>query len=287
MNGKYKFSFKEIPIEKIQMDKNQPRTNYGTDGDENRLLVSIRELGLQTPLKVMENGDNYLLIDGHRRYLCAKKIGFKKMPCIVEPKMSEGEIELMRYETQNNRRDWKPIERSEAFHRIKEQFRYKNKDLAHLFHLAESVISDILSLKTLNLRYLTLMTEYDLDPAYQSEFTRLYPKLRKVGSFEIEEIIQNIFERVKRKTIKTSKDFRRLGRIFKRAAANEHELEAFLKNPDMTVSELVGHTEQSGFSGITADLINWIAKKRKDGKAFTSKEKGIMDQLMKVWKEAR
>lgn len=283
------FNFQKIPIGQVQMDKHQPRTDYGTEGDENRLLVSIREIGLQVPVKVMksENDSSFLIIDGHRRYICAKKLGFKELPCIVEDFMNPGELELCRYETQNNRRDWKPIERSEAFHRIKEAKNYRtNRELAKALHLSESIVADVLNLKNLQLRYLTLMMEYDLSQAYQSEFVKLYPKLRKIKSMEVDEIILNIFERVKHQVIKTSKDFRRLGRIFKRAAANEEEIYVFLKDLDMTIGELVGRTEQSGFSGLATDLINQIARKRKNGKAYTSKEKTILEQLLKLLKEA-
>lgn len=288
MPKKHAFVFMEIPIEKIQMDANQPRTDYGTEGDENRLLVSIRDIGLQVPIKVMKqkDGDGFLIIDGHRRYICAKKLNFKKLPCVVEENLSLGQLELRRYETQNNRRDWKPIERSEAFHRIKESMNYRtNKELAKALRLSESIVADILNLKNLQLRYLSLMMEYDLSQAYQSEFVKLYPKLRKIREFEVDEIILNIFERVKHQVIKTSKDFRRLGRIFKRASANEEEIYTYLKDADMTVSELVGRTEQSGFSGLATDLINQIGKKRKDGQAYTSKEKTILQQLRKLLKE--
>lgn len=280
--------FQEIALEDIQLDSNQPRQGYGTDGDQNRLLVSIRDIGMQVPINVMERGpgEKYLVIEGHRRYLCAKKLGFEKISCIVHPEMNPGQMELCRYETQNNRRDWKPIERSEAFHRIKQEMSFKtNKELAKCLHLSESLVTDVLNLKNLQLKYLTLMMEYNLKPAYQNEFVRLYPKLRRVKEFEIEEIIVNIFDRVKHDVITTSKDFRRLARIFKRASANEEEIVAFLKHPDMEVSELVGRTEQSGFSGLATDLINQIVKKRKNGSAYTSKEQAILNQLETLLKE--
>lgn len=283
------FDFKKIPIDKVQMDSNQPRTDYGTEGDENRLLVSIREIGIRTPIHVMKqkDGGSYLIIDGHRRYICAKKLGYTELLCVVDEYMPEGKLELCRYETQNNRRDWKPIERSEAFHRIKQSMNFKtNKELAKVLRLSESIVADILNLKNLQLKYLTLMMEYNLSQAYQSEFVKLYPKLRKIQEFEVDEIIVNIFERVKHQVIKTSKDFRRLGRIFKRASANSEEIHTFLKDPDMTVGELVGRTEQSGFSGLVTDLINQVAQKRKNGKAYTSKEKGMLEQLKKLLTEA-
>ena len=46
--------FKEIPLQLIERDPEQPRKDFGTDGDENRLWVSIRDLGIQQPLAVSE-----------------------------------------------------------------------------------------------------------------------------------------------------------------------------------------------------------------------------------------
>jgi ParB-like chromosome segregation protein Spo0J len=59
------FIFKEIPLDQIQRDPDQPRKDFGTEGDENRLLISIRDRGIQSPITVNETEpNNYIIADG-------------------------------------------------------------------------------------------------------------------------------------------------------------------------------------------------------------------------------
>jgi len=86
------------------------------------------------------------------------------------------------------------------------------------------------------------MDDHKLGPSYQVEFVKLFEKLRPIKNFTVDDIIKTLFERVQHKVIRSSKDFRTLGRIFLRATANHGYIYAFLSNPDMTVEELeAGH----------------------------------------------
>ncbi|MGA9211483.1 ParB/RepB/Spo0J family partition protein [Kaistella sp.] len=103
----------ELPPDDIEEDQNQPRKAFGLlkGGDHNRLLKSIQHYGIEELIKVcqIEEG-RYIIMDGNRRFKCAKELKFEKIPCRVYPKMNEGEFEARRYEMQNNRRGWKLIE---------------------------------------------------------------------------------------------------------------------------------------------------------------------------------
>ncbi len=284
---KYKYTFKELPISQVERDPNQPRKDFGTDGDENRLLTSIEQYGIEQPIIVSQVEDRrYIILDGHRRYICAKKLGFKTLPCRVYPKLPSGEFESRRYEIQNNRRPWKPLERSEAIQRIKNYLRFEtNKQIASHLHISESVIGNSLQLRSEKMEHLEMMAKYGLSEAYQVEFVRLKPKIRKIREFEVDDVIQKLFEKVQHKVIRSAKDFRKLGRVFLRATANEKEVYRFLSNPDMTINELENKTVHSGFSLLIEQLIQKVAGKRKDGEAFTSQEKTMLTQLSDLLKK--
>jgi hypothetical protein len=126
------------------------------------------------------------------------------------------------------------------------------------------------------------MEKYQLTEAYRLEFVRLRPKLRKIKNFEVHDIIRAIFEKVKNKVIRSSKDFRKIGKVFLRAAANETEILEFLNNPDTTVAALDLKTIQSGFSLHIEQLIQEITNKRKSGIAFSSKEETQLHELKKL-----
>lgn len=288
MQQQYKFNFKELPVNQIARDPNQPRRDFGTEGDENRLLISIRKYGIQEPIKVSEIEDEkYVIIDGHRRFICAQNLGMTAIPCRIYPTLSSGVLESLRYEIQNNRRPWRPLERSEAMERIKNDMGFdNNKELAAHLHLSETVIANSLQLRKQKLDYLTLMAKYDLSEGYQVEFVRLKPKIRKIKNLEVDDIIKIIFEKVKHRIIKNSKDFRRLGRVFLRATANEQELHHFLSNPDITISELEQRTTQSGFSLLIEQIMQKFVGKRNSGIAFSSQEKDLLDQLSDLLKKS-
>lgn len=285
---KSNYKYQELSIEKIQRDPDQPRKDFGTEGDENKLLISIKERGILEPIEVSElEDDKFIVINGHRRYIVAQKLGFKTIPCIVFPHLKKGDLETIRFEVQTNERRWKPSERSEALNRIKTEKNFKsNKELAQHLGLSETVVANSLQLRNLVMEYLSLMEKYDLPESYRVEFMRLKPKLRKLGKMEVNDIITNTFERVQNHVIKNAKDFRKLGRIFLRATANERELTHFLSDPDMTIEELEQRTLQSGSSLLVEQLIKYISSKRQKGVDFSSQEKEFLEQLRELLNQA-
>lgn len=282
------YTYQLLPIGQIQCDPDQPRKDFGTEGDENRLTISIKENGILDPIKVstLEN-NKFIIIDGHRRYKVAQKLEFKTIPCIVYPHLKTGDLETHRFEMQTNQRRWRPTERSEALERIKTAKQFKsNRELAQFLGLSETVVANSLQLRKLTLEYISLMEKYNLSETYRVEFIRLKPKLRKLGNKEVSDIIVNIFERIQNHVIKSAKDLRKLGRIFLRATANEKELNNFFSDPDMTIQELEQHTLQSGSSLLVEQLIKYISNKRQKGTNFSSQEKAFLDQLKILLNEA-
>jgi len=275
--------YKKIPLCQIQKDKNQPRKDFGTKGDTNRIKLSIEKLGLLRAIDVRRIGENkYVIIDGHRRFLCAEKLGFKEIPCQVHENVNNGDQEILRYEAQNNFRKWKPLERSESLRRIKEAKDITNKELSRYIYSSETDISRSMLLGTQSKKYKGLIKKYSLTDSYIAEFLAFQPKLRKIKNFEIDEIVENIFDRINNKVIKSAKELRKLGKIFLRAKLNEHQLYQYLSDQDMTIEELNKKTEQSGFSLLVEELMQKIAEKKSQGVEFTAQEKKFLSQLDKL-----
>ena len=279
--NKAKYNYKMVPLSQIHQDNDQPRKDIGNESDRAKLKVSIEAYGIAIPLAVCQVEDEkYDIIDGHRRYLCATDIGLAEVPCLVYPKMPEGEFESRRFEMQNNRKPWMPLERSNALARIKDVMGFRtNRELADYLHMSETPIANSLQLRNESMSYLALMHKYGLSQSYMTEFMRLKPKIRKVKNIEPNQVIVRIFEKVKAKVINTSRDFRKLGRVFKRATANEKELYRFLDDPDMTIEELSLRTVQSGFTYLIEQLMQDIKTTLSEGKAFTEQEVPLLKQL--------
>ena len=283
MNTTSKAIFKDLPLDQIVKDDNQPRRDFGTEGDENRLKVSLKDEGILIPIVVTEIAENkYLIIDGHRRVICAENLGWKEIPCRIEPKMKQGELELKRYQIQNNRRGWKPQERANALERIKVENNIDNKKLSLLVQLSTTAISNSLQLNKQKKKYKDLMNKYELDDVYQTEFIKLQPKIRRIKDIEIDDIIENIFERVRHRVISSAKEFRTLGKIFLRASANEDELYKYLKDKDMRVPELEARAVRTGFSLKIEQLTQDIVYKLQNGIKLEEKEKASVSELKKL-----
>lgn len=273
--------FKDLSLDQLECDPNQPRKDFGTDGDTNTLLQDIREVGVEVPLAVMVVApDRYIILDGHRRYKCAQKLKLPTVPCRIYEKLSPADIERKRYNIQNNRRPWRPLERSNAIERIKEAANLKtDKEVAQFLGLSISVVNCSLRLRKEKMEYIEMMERFNLAQSYRDEFLKLRPKIHKVKNFEADDIIQIIFQKIEDGKIGSAKELRMLKRIFNRDSVNENALELFLSDPDMTVAALERHTVQSGFSWLIDQVVKKIGESLQSGKDFTPQEKPILIQL--------
>lgn len=286
--------FKELPVALIDEDPQQPRSSKNTATDVERLQESLQALGMQQPIAVTKTPDGrFKVIDGHRRLKCAKQIqkdlvdkggrGWETLHCRVYPELDPGELERIRFELQNNRRPWKPLERAVALARIKESTHSKtNKEVADLLFISETQVSNALTLNKQSDEYQVLMEEYDLSDSYRTEFGKLRPKLRPIREFDIDTIIRIIFDKVKYRQATSAKDFRTLGHIFLRATANQNYIHDFLANQDMTVKELEDSTVQSGFSLWVDQIIAKMKTNERHKTPFTSQEKVVLSELKRL-----
>ncbi len=280
-----KYVYKNLPISQVHQDNDQPRKDLDEDAARAKLRDSIEMYGISVPIAVCQttSEDKYRIIDGHRRYLSARDLGIEIIPCIVYEKMPEGELESRRYEIQNNKKAWLPIEKSNALNRIKGLLGFKtNRELANYLHVSESPVANCLQLREESMSHLELMAKHKFSQSYMTEFVRLKPKIRKIKEFEPSEIIRKIFTKVDSQVIKTSRDFRKLGRVFLRAAANENALYDFIKDDDMTVEELTDMTVQSGFSKLIEDLTQEIMLRLDEHEKFDPQEEDSLKDLSKL-----
>ena len=87
---------RKINPRRIQRNLDNPRLIFRQDEMEN-LMFSINRLGIQVPLTVYEDEDVYRLIDGERRWRCARKLNLRTVPVLVQDKPTELENLLPMY----------------------------------------------------------------------------------------------------------------------------------------------------------------------------------------------
>ncbi len=101
-------SLQDISPDKIRKNPDNPRLIF-RETEMNELLESIGEVGIKVPISVYLDGARYTLLDGERRWRCAKKLNLRSVPAIVQPKPTHLENLLMMFNIHNVRVDWDPM----------------------------------------------------------------------------------------------------------------------------------------------------------------------------------
>ena len=78
-----------LEIEKITPYARNPRKNQDID----KVASSIKEYGFQQPIVLDKEN---IIIVGHTRFLAAKKLGMKQVPCIIADKLSDQQVKAYR-----------------------------------------------------------------------------------------------------------------------------------------------------------------------------------------------
>jgi len=276
------YTFLTIPIEHIYPDIKQPRLGMLSEEDCVRLITSIQQYGVLSPIAVIQAAENeYTIMDGHRRYFSAKHVGLKEVPCNVYQRMPEGELESRRYEIQTNRKNWKPIERSQVLKAIRDYYKFNsNRALAEHLNISETLAANSLQLGKERMQWIEVMAQHKLLESYQTEFMRLKSKLRRIKDLEVDQIAKIIFKKVEDDVITNSRDFRILGKLFKRGTVNEDALYRFLSKPDATMKELLKKTSSSSVALCVDDLMNEMTERLQKGAAFDPQEENSLRQLI-------
>ena len=225
----------------------------------------------------------YIIMDGHRRFNCARELKFEKIPCRVYPKMNNGEFEARRYEMQNNRRGWRPIEKANAINRIKTEYKdHSPKEIADSIGMTQMSLFHYEELRNEKLEYIELMSAHNLKEYQQVGFIRVRRKLRKIKQFQVDDIIQILFQKISDNLLYRVSDFTALSKIFANTSMHEEFIEQFLTEPKMSVTELSELAQLSGISVLIKNLIKELSIKKNLNMKLTEKEQSVFVDLYKL-----
>ena len=98
-------TLKNISPQRIDRNPDNPRLIFRQQEMES-LMVSIDTHGIQVPLTVYLDGSIYRLIDGERRWRCARKLNLPTVPALVQDKPTELENLLLMYNIHALREQW-------------------------------------------------------------------------------------------------------------------------------------------------------------------------------------
>ena len=134
----------EVPIDKVEPNPNQPRTNFKKEELE-ELAESIKKNGLLQPILVRKVGDKYQIIAGERRWQACKSIGLEKVPIRVRDVDDDETIVLALVEN-IQRSDLNPIEEAYGYRRMMERGKMTQSQVAQAVSKGRSTIANALRL---------------------------------------------------------------------------------------------------------------------------------------------
>lgn len=137
----------EIEVDLLQPNPLQPR-GFITPDSLHDLVESIRQHGVLEPLVVAKTPAGYQIIAGERRWRAAKIVGLKTVPAIIKETTPSGMLEMALVENVQ-REDLNPIERAQAFKRLKEEFGLETSEIAKRIGKSSAYVSNSLRLLTL------------------------------------------------------------------------------------------------------------------------------------------
>jgi ParB family chromosome partitioning protein len=100
-----KSALRELTPDQIRQNPANPRMFFRPE-EMDTLLASIKRYGVQVPISVYEDNGRYILIDGERRWRCAKKLNLRVIPALVQSKPSELENMLLMFNIHALREQW-------------------------------------------------------------------------------------------------------------------------------------------------------------------------------------
>jgi len=101
-------TLQQVSPDKIRANPDNPRLAFRED-EMQQLMDSIKEVGIKVPVSLYEDGSKLVLLDGERRWRCAKRLNLGAIPAIIQPKPTRLENILMMFNIHNVRVDWDPM----------------------------------------------------------------------------------------------------------------------------------------------------------------------------------
>ena len=140
----------EIDINKIEVNPNQPRSNFDS-AELDSLSNSIKDLGIIQPITVRKiNSSKYEIISGERRYRAAKKVGLTSIPCYIRGIESESDILKMSLVENVQRVDLDPIEIGLSYERLVDEYKLDIDSISRIVGKDRSTISNYIRLLKLH-----------------------------------------------------------------------------------------------------------------------------------------
>ncbi|WP_250278106.1 ParB/RepB/Spo0J family partition protein [[Clostridium] colinum] len=198
----------EIDINKVQPDKSQPRKYFNDDTLE-ELALSIKNVGIISPIIVKKKGNFYEIISGERRFRAAKKLKLKKIPIIIKNYDDLVSLEVSLIEN-IQRENLNPIEEALTYKTFQEKFNLNQEQIAEKVGKNRATVANAIRLLKLDNRVQNFVIELRLSQGHARALLpiedmdiqfELAEKIieEQLSVRQTEELVKNLLEQTKEK----------------------------------------------------------------------------------------
>lgn len=183
------------------------------------LKESINRVGILVPLTVYWDSSKkqHVILDGQRRWLCAKELGLQKVPVnqVREPTLVQNIVTM--FQIHQLRQDWELMPTALKLEVLMKELQEKNeKKLAALTGLNQAMVSRCRKLLSFPRKYQDLMLDPDPEKRVKADFfIELYPvksdrNVRKMRWFSKDAFTHKMLDKYQQKKggLKAVTDFR-------------------------------------------------------------------------------
>lgn len=241
-----------IAIANIKANPHNPRLLFDRE-DLDVLRDSIKDVGILVPLIVYQEKatGSYIILDGQRRWICAKEAGLKEVPvnAVAEPSLVQNIVTM--FQIHKLRKDWELMPTALKLELLMIELNEKrDKRISKLTGLDESVVIRCKKLLSYPSRYQDMMLDSDPKKRQKADFfIELYPVrndrvVNKFDWFKKDKFTDSMLLKNEAGALKSVTEFRVLKQHINNAVKADKiktiskKLQEFSENPNIKVDHL-------------------------------------------------
>ena len=154
----------DIELTKIVPNSYQPRREF-SDESIRELATTLDKEGLLQPIVVREQGEQYEIIAGERRFRAAKQLGWETIPAIVN-NMEEAQVASLALIENLQRENLNPIDEAQAYNNLMKLNNLTQTALAQNIGKSQSYVANKMRLLKLSPKVQSYLASGQISPRH-------------------------------------------------------------------------------------------------------------------------
>jgi len=249
-------SLQQIPTNEIIRNPLNPRMTFEPITME-ALKKSIEKVGILVPLTVYQRKSDgkYCLVDGERRWRCARELGLEKVPAVIIPEPDTKTNLLQMFSIHHLRVQWKLIWTALKLETLMLMMKTDDdEELSSYTGMTRRKIDHCKRILYFPKKYQEILLVPEKGEKIKSDFfVELHPVLKRMRKelpiiyekFSEEQIIDSLIQKFRKGKIHAAREFRMLKKVLngvkKKTILKDRAIELFselIENPDMNIEQI-------------------------------------------------